>query len=211
MYLQYWPKAKFACQVAVEAMVIQQSELVFIKMVGAQQNVRRVWAHLVGGRPERRATRTDLRMVDAEHMLRIYVDPTVRYKVAGDDFGGKIGEKRKHIDERALRTIYIVRETLMPFFRYELIGVGDAMPPHFTGVLRQRCEVPFKDEWVPEMWARGLAAKLITPIGDKIDGIVDARPTYGNWGWDPCRIYQVNWSTEEWHVQVIKPLLAARR
>ncbi len=193
-------RQEFSDRVAVEALATDDREIVLAKLVGPQQSVRRMWAHLVQGRAERKPTTTQLWLVDGEQKLQIWVDPLVRYKAAGDDFGGK-GAGRK-ADHTALRTLFMLRESLTPLYRAELIGLGDEVPGHFMGTLRAKCAVPFRDEWVPEMWRLGLAAGLITPLG--------AHPP-SEWTFGPVTLYKIAWHTDRWHREVIKPLLAARR
>jgi hypothetical protein len=194
-------KQEFADRVAVEALATAERQIVLAKLVGPQQSVRRMWAHLVQGRPERKPTPTQLWLVDAEQRMQMWVDPLTRYKAAGDDIGAK-QPKRSRDDERSLRTLYMLRESLLPLQRNELIGLDDQMPPHFLGTLRQKCDVPFRDEWAPEMWCRGLAAGLITPLGAS---------AHCEWTFGPVTVYRIAWHTAKWHQDVVKPLLAARR
>jgi len=195
----YNKKSEFSDRVAVEALATEEREIVLAKLVGPQQSVRRMWAHLVQGRPERKPTPTSLWLVDGEQKLQVWVDPLVRYKADGDDFGAKGSRKT---DERSLRTIFILRESLLQLSRAELVGLGEAMPVHFMGTLRAKCAVPFRDDWAPEMWRLGLAAGLITPLGAN---------SCGEWVFGPVTLYKIAWHTERWHRDVIKPLLAARR
>lgn len=200
----YTKKQEFSDRVAVEALATAQREIVLAKLVGPQQSVRRMWAHLVQGRAERKPTTTQLWLVDGDQKLQVWVDPQVRYKADGDDFGGKANaaQPRRKEDEKIMRTVFILRESVTQLYRHELIGLGDAIPPHFLGTLRAKCSVPFRDAWVPEMWRLGLQAGLITPLG---------RSEHGEWVYGPVTVYRLAWQTDRWHREVIQPLLAARR
>jgi hypothetical protein len=196
-------KQEFADRVAVEALATDDREIVLAKIVGPQQSVRRMWAHLVQGRPERKPTTTNLWLADGDQKLQVWVDPLVRYKADGDDFGGRAASKQsRKADAPALRTVFILRESLTQLSREELVGLGDEVPRHFVGTLRAKCAVPFRDEWVPEMWRLGLEARLITALG--------ANP-HCEWVFGPLTLYKIAWHTERWHREVIRPLLAARR
>ena len=89
----YNKKQEFSDRVAVEALATAEREIVLAKLVGPQQSVRRMWAHLVQGRAERKPTTTNLWLVDGDQKLQVWVDPLVRYKADGDDFGGKAARK----------------------------------------------------------------------------------------------------------------------
>ena len=76
----YNKKSEFSDRVAVESLATEEREIVLAKLVGPQQSVRRMWAHLVQGRSERKPTTTNLWLVDGEQKLQHDLLADVRKK-----------------------------------------------------------------------------------------------------------------------------------
>lgn len=204
MWVDYYPNGIFSDRVAVEAMAIADNRLLLAKLIGVQQSVRRVWAHLVGGRSQRSATPTNLTVVNGDQRLTLYVDYGVHYKVLGDDFGAKLSRKKRSAeDEKALRTIYLVRESLLPLQRAQLIGFDDtAIAPHFASTFRTFCKVPIEPEWIPELWRQGREEGLIKLIGRASE---ETRTDWGSLSWG-VSLFDASWYYTDWHKKVVQPL-----